>query len=314
MESAADRRFRALRIASCCFAAVLAAAHAAGAEPYLERVQGPRYPGGALLRGETGTAQCLLEVDPSGQVTAVEVEAENLILADEARTAALGFRFQRSTEKTVVKIVFRFELEPGEAVPLPPAPYGTVHLHVAEAGLRSDIAGATAVGVGFGVGGVTAGKGDVVVRLPAGEVTILVAAPEFKPLQVQLEIAAGANIEETVYLYRAPPGCADPHPARPGGAAQRPGDARRPASRRLPSPRRRPGPVCERPARRARRAPHRHRRLPQRPAHSDSLPPARRTLGAPGLGRGQHRFPRRRRGRLLRQPARGHRRGTAAVR
>src|SRR6267154_872652 len=205
MESAADRRFRALRIASCCFAAVLAAAHAAGAEPYLERVQGPRYPGGALLRGETGTAQCLLEVDPSGQVTAVEVEAENLILADEARTAALGFRFQRSTEKTVVKIVFRFELEPGEAVPLPPAPYGTVHLHVAEAGLRSDIAGATAVGVGFGVGGVTAGKGDVVVRLPAGEVTILVAAPEFKPLQVQLEIAAGANIEETVYLYRSRP-------------------------------------------------------------------------------------------------------------
>src|SRR5438309_876015 len=109
MESAADRRFRALRIAGCCFAAVLAAAQAAGAEPYLERVQGPRYPGGALLRGETGTAQCLLEVVPSGEVSAVEVQAENSAMADEARAAALGFRFQRSSETAIVKIVFKFE-------------------------------------------------------------------------------------------------------------------------------------------------------------------------------------------------------------
>jgi hypothetical protein len=206
MESAADRRFRALRIASCCFAAVLSAAQAAGAERFIERVQGPRYPGGALLRGETGTAQCLLEVAPSGEITAVEVKAENPLLADEARTAALGFRFQRSSETTLVKIVFKFELEPGEgAVPLPPVPYGTVHLHVAEAGLRSDIAGATAVGVGFGIGAVATGKGDLELRLPAGEVSILVAAPEYKPSQVQLEVAAGANIEETVYLYRSRP-------------------------------------------------------------------------------------------------------------
>ncbi|TMA17460.1 MAG: hypothetical protein E6J85_16920, partial [Deltaproteobacteria bacterium] len=135
MESAADRRFRALRIAGCCFAAALAAAQAASAEPYIERVQGPRYPGGALLRGETGTAECFLEVSPSGDVTAVEVQAENTSLADEARTAALGFRFQRSTERTIVKIIFKFELEPGEGpVWLPPAPYGTVHLHIAEAG------------------------------------------------------------------------------------------------------------------------------------------------------------------------------------
>src|SRR3954469_11646308 len=206
MESAADRRFRALRIAACGFAAALAAAQAAGAEPYIERVQGPRYPGGALLRGETGTAQCLLEVAPSGDVTAVEVQAENSVLADEARTAALGFRFQRSAETSIVKIMFRFEIEPGEGpVPLPPAPYGTVHLHIAEAGLRTDIAGATAVGVGFGIGGATSGKGDLDLRLPAGEVTILVSAPEYRASQLQLEIAAGANIEETVYLYRSRP-------------------------------------------------------------------------------------------------------------
>jgi len=206
MESAADRRFRALRIAGCCFAAALAAAQAASAEPYIERVQGPRYPGGALLRGETGTAECLLEVSPSGDVTGVEVQSENASLADEARTAALGFRFQRSTETTIVKIVFKFELEPGEGpVWLPPAPYGTVHLHIAEAGLRTDIAGATAVAVGFGIGGASSGKGDLDVRLPAGEVTVLVSAPEYKPLQLQLEVAAGANIEETVYLYRSRP-------------------------------------------------------------------------------------------------------------
>ena len=81
MESAADRRFRALPIAGCCLSAVLAAAQAAGAEPYIERVQGPRYPGSALLRGETGTVQCLLEVAPSGEVIAVEVQGENLALA-----------------------------------------------------------------------------------------------------------------------------------------------------------------------------------------------------------------------------------------
>src|SRR5256885_5450606 len=139
MESAADRRLRALRIASCCFAALLAAAQAAGAEPYIERVQGPRYPGGALLRGETGIVQCLLEVAPTGEVTAVDVQTDNAALADETRAAALGFRFQRSSETTVVKILFKFELEPGEGpVALPPVPYGTIHLHIGEAGLRSD--------------------------------------------------------------------------------------------------------------------------------------------------------------------------------
>ena len=206
MESAADRRFRALRYASCCFAAMLSAAYAADAEPYIERVQGPRYPGGPLLRGETGTVQCVLEVAPSGEVVAVEAEGDNTALADEARTAALGFRFQRSSQTIVVKIVFRFELEPGEgAVPLPLVPYGQVHLHVAEAGLRSDVAGATAVAVGFGIGAVATGKGDLDLRLPAGQVSVLVAAPEYKPLQVQLEIAPGASIEETVYLYRSRP-------------------------------------------------------------------------------------------------------------
>src|SRR5256885_8657414 len=206
MESAADRRFRALRIAGCCFAAALAAAQAASAEPYIERVQGPRYPGGALLRGETGTVQTLLEVAASGEVTAVDVQGENVAMADEARTAALGFRFARSTETTVVKILFKFELEPGEgAIGLPPVPYGTVHLHIAEAGVRSDIAGATAVAVGFGIGAAATGKGDLDLRLPAGEVTLLVSSPEYKPSQLQLEISAGANIEETAYLYRSRP-------------------------------------------------------------------------------------------------------------
>jgi len=205
MESAADR-FRPLRIAGWCVAAALAVAQAASAEPYIERVQGPRYPGGALLRGETGTAVCTLQVAPSGEVIGVDVQADNVTLADEARVAALGFRFQRSSETTVVKIAFRFELEPGEGpIPLPLVPYGTVHLHIAEAGLRSDIAGATAIAVGFGIGGAATGKGDLDLRLPAGEVTVLVAAPEYKPAQLQLEISAGANIEETVYLYRSRP-------------------------------------------------------------------------------------------------------------
>jgi len=123
MESAADQRFRALRIAGWCLAVALLASRAAAAEPYIERVQGPRYPGLALLRAETGTAQCTLEVAPTGEVTGVEVTSENVALADEARVAALGFRFQRSSETTLVKIVFRFELEPGEgpiALPLVP--------------------------------------------------------------------------------------------------------------------------------------------------------------------------------------------------
>ena len=206
MESAADRRFRPLRIAGWCVAASLAVAQAASAEPYIERVQGPRYPGGALLRGETGTAQCVLQVAPTGEVTGVEVEADNVTLADEARVAALGFRFQRSSGTSIVKIAFRFELEPGEGpIALPLVPYGTVHLHIGEAGLRSDVAGATAVAVGFGIGAAATGKGDLDLRLPAGEVTLLVSAPEYKPAQLQLEISAGANIEETVYLYRSRP-------------------------------------------------------------------------------------------------------------
>src|SRR5256885_4976044 len=172
MESAADRRFRVLRIAVFCFAAIVAAAQAARAAPYIERVQGPRYPVGALLRGETGTVQCLLQVAPSGDVTAVDVQADNSVLADEARTAALGFRFQRSSETTVVKILLKFEIEPGEGpIALPPVPYGTVHLHVAEAGLRSNVAGATAVAVGFGIGGGPWGGGGLELCPPprAGE-------------------------------------------------------------------------------------------------------------------------------------------------
>src|SRR5689334_6128978 len=114
MESSADRRFRPLRIAGWSLAAALLAAQAAEAQPYLERVQGPRYPGAALLRGETGTAQCVLEVAPTGEVTGVDVQADSVALADEARVAALGFRFQRSSETAIVKIAFKFELEPGE--------------------------------------------------------------------------------------------------------------------------------------------------------------------------------------------------------
>src|SRR5438105_7134600 len=109
MDSAADRPLRVLRIAACCFAAVLPCAQAAGAELFIERVSGPRYPSGALLRGETGTAECTLEVAASGEVTAIEVQAANPALADEARTAGLGFRFRRSSGTSIVKITVLFE-------------------------------------------------------------------------------------------------------------------------------------------------------------------------------------------------------------
>ncbi|MFL5443138.1 MAG: hypothetical protein ACJ78W_01425 [Myxococcales bacterium] len=206
MMSAADRRFRALRIAACSIAAVLPVAQAAGAEPFIEKVLGPRYPPFALLRGETGVVECTLEVGPSGEVVSVETKSDNAEMAGEARAAALGFRFQRSPATSFVKIDFRFELEPGEApIALPPAPYGLLRLHVAEAGTRMDVAGATTVAIGFGIGSVTTGKGDVDLRVPAGQLSILVAAPEFRSVQVQVDIPAGGSAEETVYLYRSRP-------------------------------------------------------------------------------------------------------------
>src|SRR3954469_6434730 len=207
--SIADGKFRALRVAACCFAVLLPAAQAADAEPYIERVQGPRYPTGSLLRGETGVVECVLDVMPSGEVTDVEIRADgpvNPALAEEARAAALGFRFQRTGSRSAVVIAFRFDLEPAESeIRLPPAPYGRLRLHVAEAGTRADVAGATAVAIGFGTGGVSTGKGDLDLRLPAGELNLLLAAPEFRPLQVQVQIAAGETAEETVYLYRSRP-------------------------------------------------------------------------------------------------------------
>src|SRR5256885_15776895 len=111
--SAADRRFRVLCI-GCWFAAVFPVAQAAGAEPFIEKVLGPRYPPFALLRGETGVVECTLEVAPSGEVVNVETKSDNSELAAEARIAALGFRFERSPAPSFLKIAFRFEVEPGE--------------------------------------------------------------------------------------------------------------------------------------------------------------------------------------------------------
>src|SRR3954453_24196248 len=174
--SAADRRFRALRIAACSIAAVLPVAQAAGAEPFIEKVLGPRYPPFALLRGETGVVECTLEAGPSGEVVSVETKSDNAEMAGEARAAALGFRFQRSPVTSFVKIDFRFELEPGEApIALPPAPYGLLRLHVPEAETRLDGAGPPPLAVVFGIRAVPAGKGDVDIRVPAGQLSILVA-------------------------------------------------------------------------------------------------------------------------------------------
>ena len=207
MQNAADRNFRALRIAVCCLSAALPAAGAAAAEPTLVRVSGPQYPPGAVARGLTGTAECTILVSASGAVTGVEVQASDAGLEEAAKTAAMGFGFEPSPESSVVRIVFQFELEPGAGpIALPPAPFGRLRLHVAQAGTRAAVVGATAVAVGFGIGAVAGGKGDAALRLPAGELSILVAAPEYFPSQIRISVPTGGLVEETVYLYRSRPG------------------------------------------------------------------------------------------------------------
>ena len=207
MKMGADRTLRALGSAVCCLASALPPSRAAADEPFIVRVSGPRYPPPALVSGVVGTAECALQVSPSGTVTGVEVNAADFRLEEEARTAALGFRFEPSSAPRQVRIVFQFELEPGAgAIALPPAPFGRLRLHVAEAGTRTAVVGATAVAVGFGIGAITTAKGDLELRLPAGELSVLAAAAEYFPSQIRITVPSGGLVEETVYIYRSRPG------------------------------------------------------------------------------------------------------------
>src|SRR5207237_10076609 len=92
MKMGADRTLRALGSAVCCLASALPPSRAAADEPFIVRVSGPRYPPPALVSGVVGTAECALQVSPSGTVTGVELNAADFRLEEEARTAALGFR------------------------------------------------------------------------------------------------------------------------------------------------------------------------------------------------------------------------------
>jgi TonB-dependent Receptor Plug Domain/Gram-negative bacterial TonB protein C-terminal len=177
----------------------------AAPERLLERVRGPEYPEAAIRDGVGGDVSCDLTVSVDGGVTSVLCDAPSAPLADAARSAAAGFRFAPAAQTEKLRVSFRFELEATAPVDLAPVPYGRVRLEVVEAGTRAPVQGASVVVVGFGVGGATNGKGVVNLRLPSGELFLLVTAPEYTFAQVQLEIGPASEASHRVYLYRSRP-------------------------------------------------------------------------------------------------------------
>src|SRR5207237_2498685 len=102
-----------------------------------------------------------------------------------------------------VPFVYRFAIAKPAAEPeIEIAATSTLSGEVLAGGQRLAVAGVDVVAQGLGTSATTDAKGRFSMKLPPGEHVLVVAAPNFFPLQSRVELPAGHDAEVTLYPRR----------------------------------------------------------------------------------------------------------------
>ncbi|HET9451642.1 MAG TPA: TonB family protein [Aggregicoccus sp.] len=184
------------------------------------------YPPELAAEGAGGTVQLELLVDPSGQVAEAHVlQPLHPLLDDAALKAAQGLRFLPATvdgQPAAVRLHFAYRFEAPAPVPPPGSAQGTGTLQGAEAprpvslrgrvrakGNRRPLPGAVLVSSLLKEAPVEAGPdGSFEARLPAGEQTLEVIAPGYRPARFREQVRPGEVLE---VLYSLEPRVVNPY-------------------------------------------------------------------------------------------------------
>jgi len=216
--STADRKLRALRAAACCFAALLPAAQAAGADPYIERVQGPRYPTGrsCAANGRGGMRARSISFRRGHDVEIKGRRPVNPALAEEARwrgsDSASSGRALRAWSPSPSASTSSRPRARSACLPLPTECCGCTSPRRApdrrgrRHGGRHRFRHRRSV----------ERKGDLELRLPVGELNILVGSPEYRPCRSRCR-SPRHDPRGNAYLYAR--GRASSPPPFPASAA-----------------------------------------------------------------------------------------------
>jgi TonB family protein len=190
-------------VAALSMVAAVARAQEGFSPPVLKRQVAPRYPAEAEAAGRAATVVLELSVDAEGKVTDARVIAPAGFGFDEAAVeAAKQFVFEPGRYQGTpvpVKVTFSQKFALKTVVkPVAPAAEPPVRIsgEVRERGTRAPLAGASVIvtdPVGTQLGrGETRPDGKFEVRLPetiAGPLSVLVAAPDHKPLRMKESLA-----------------------------------------------------------------------------------------------------------------------------
>ncbi|HEY6911487.1 MAG TPA: TonB family protein [Myxococcales bacterium] len=155
------------------------------------------YPPERLARGETADVACSVDIDESGNVTAVAVEKPGSPDFDVAAVEAIRrFRFSPAEidgkpAPVRIRYVYHFVIR-REPAQVAPAASAAVHGEVVEAGSRRPVAGAEILD-DTGATAATDAQGKYTLRTAPGRRKLTVAAPGFESREI--EVAAVDNGE-----------------------------------------------------------------------------------------------------------------------
>ena len=175
--------------------------------PVLIEFHPAEYPPDRVARGEQADVECLVDIDPTGAVTNVEIVKPAAPDFDAAAIAAIRtFRFSPAEidgKPAAVRIryVYHFTIQRQPAPPKETAANAaTLRGKVVEAGTRRPVPGAD---VSAGEAQTTVdSEGRFELRVEAGQVEVRAAAPGFAQSRRELRLDAGSSPEVTLYLRR----------------------------------------------------------------------------------------------------------------